>query len=43
MGEPANRPGSSPGDSDLSRTYMLVLLVEALVVVALYGLGRYFG
>jgi hypothetical protein len=32
-----------PGESDLTRTYIAVLVVEAIVIVALYALGRYFG
>lgn len=34
---------SRPGDSDMSRTYAAVLVVEALVILALYWLGRHFG
>jgi hypothetical protein len=40
---PANRPESHPGESDLSRTYILVLVFEALVISGLYWLGRHFG
>jgi hypothetical protein len=39
----AGQPGSHPGESDLSRTYMMVLVVEALVIAGLYWLGQYFG
>jgi hypothetical protein len=35
--------GADPPDADLSRTYALVVVVEVLVVAALYWLGRYFG
>jgi hypothetical protein len=31
-----------PADPDLSRTYLLVLVVEAVVLAALYWLGRSF-
>jgi hypothetical protein len=31
------------GESDLTRTYALVLLVEALVILGLYWLSRHFG
>jgi hypothetical protein len=31
-----------PVEEDLSRTYTLVLVIEAVVILALYGLGRYF-
>lgn len=37
------RPAAPPPvEADLSRTYTLVLVVEAIVILALYGLGRYF-
>jgi hypothetical protein len=29
-------------EPDLTRTYVLVLVVEAIVIVALYWVGRYF-
>jgi hypothetical protein len=32
----------TPGDRFASRIYVLVLIVEALVITALYSLGRYF-
>lgn len=35
--------GPHEGESDLSGTYARVLIIELLVIVALYGLGRYFG
>jgi hypothetical protein len=38
-------PGPSappPVEEDLSRTYALVILVELVVILALYALGRYF-
>ena len=31
------------GESDRSRTYIQVLLVEVIVITSLYFLGRYFG
>ena len=31
-----------PQDADLSRTYVLVLVVEVIVILALYWLGRAF-
>jgi hypothetical protein len=39
-GAPAGRPEDG---TDLSRTYWLVLLVEVVVIAALYWLGRHFG
>jgi hypothetical protein len=33
-------PGAAPGRT---RTYVLVLLIESLVVVALWAFGHYFG
>ena len=35
-------PGTTPVEADLSRTYTLVLVVEIIVILALYGLGKYF-
>jgi hypothetical protein len=36
-------PGTAgPPEADLSRTYVLVLVVELGVLLALYWLGRYF-
>ena len=29
-------------EADLTRTYVLVLVVEAIVIAALYWVGRYF-
>jgi len=40
---PSNRPESESGDSDLSTTYVLVIIVEIIVIASLYWLGRYFG
>jgi len=40
---PADHPGSRPGESDLSLTYILVLVVEAIVILGLFWLGRHFG
>jgi hypothetical protein len=34
---------SDSGDHDMTRTYAWVLAVEALVILALWGFGRYFG
>ena len=33
---------SDPDDSDMTRTYVLVLVVETLVIFALWALSRYF-
>lgn len=35
-------PAPPPVEADLSRTYALVILVEFVVILALYALGRYF-
>ncbi len=35
-------PLRSDGERDLSRTYVLVLVVEACVIAALYWLGAHF-
>jgi hypothetical protein len=37
--------GTTPasGEPNRRRTYVLVLLIEAAVVAALWGFGRYFG
>jgi hypothetical protein len=35
-------PPAPPVEADLSRTYALVIAVEAVVILALYALGRYF-
>ena len=35
-------PPPPVAERDLSRTYVLVLVVEALVIVALYWLGAHF-
>jgi hypothetical protein len=32
-----------PGEPDLTRTYIMVLVVEALAIAGLYFLGKYFG
>jgi hypothetical protein len=40
---PSSSAGSASGDTDLSRTYALVLAIEVVVIVALYALGAYFG
>ena len=40
---PSERPGAHPGESDLSSTYALVLVVEVIVILGLYWLGRQFG
>ena len=41
---PSRDPASAAadGERDLSRTYALVIVVEALVIGALYWLGVYF-
>lgn len=37
-------PASTPvKETDMTRTYVLVVLVEVVTLLALYGLGRYFG
>ena len=38
---PATSP-HPPGDSDLGRTYVFVIVVEFLVIAALYFVGRHF-
>jgi len=38
---PSSGPPSA-GERDLTRTYVLVLVVELLVLTALYAMGRYF-
>ena len=38
----ADPPAPPPVEEDLSRTYTLVVIVEIVVVLALYALGRYF-
>jgi hypothetical protein len=40
--EPAAPETPPPAEADLSRTYLLVLVVEALTLAALYWLGRHF-
>ena len=40
---PNDRPELHAGESDLSRTYIRVLLVEVIVITSLFWLGRYFG
>ena len=41
--QPSGQAGAASGDTDLSRTYVLVLAIEVVVIVALYALGVYFG
>ncbi len=36
-------PESHPGESDLSRTYAAVLVLEVFVILGLYWLSRHFG
>jgi len=44
MAQSSAPPSHAPAeDADLTRTYVLVLIVEALVIVGLYALGKYFG
>jgi len=38
----ARSAAPAPPEADLSRTYVLVLVVEAIVIAALYWLGRNF-
>jgi len=42
---PDDRPtvGAEPSSPELSRSYVRVLVIEVLVLAALYGFGRYFG
>jgi hypothetical protein len=42
VNEPTQSAEAPPVEADLSRTYVLVLAIELLVLVALYWLGRYF-
>ncbi len=42
MATTGDLPADAAGDRDLSRTYLLVLVVEAVVIVALYWLGAHF-
>jgi hypothetical protein len=37
------RASGDPNDSAMTGTYVLVLVVEAVVIAALWALGRYFG
>ncbi len=39
----SEHPGARPGESNLSFTYALVLVVEVMVILSLYWLGRHFG
>ena len=34
---------SRPGDSDMTGLYAAVLIVEVIVILSLYWLGRHFG
>ena len=36
-------PTSPVQETNMSRTYVLVVLVEIVTLLSLYGLGRYFG
>lgn len=40
--DPASH-GAEADESDLSRSYTAVLLIEVVVLVALFWLGRHFG
>ncbi|MEO6221758.1 MAG: hypothetical protein ABIP90_00810 [Vicinamibacterales bacterium] len=40
---PSTQTGSTPGESDLSSRYVLALVIEVVVLVGLYWLGRHFG
>ncbi len=42
MATSRDMPSQPASEHDLSRTYMLVLLVEAIVIAALYWLGAHF-
>lgn len=39
----APAPPAPVQEQDLTRTYVLVVIVEAIVLAGLYWLGRYFG
>jgi hypothetical protein len=39
---PQTPVASDPGDTNMTRTYVLVVIVEAVVVFALWALSRYF-
>jgi len=39
---PVTAHAPEPDDPDLTRTYVLVLAVEVVVIAALYWVGRYF-
>lgn len=32
-----------PGETDMGGRYVLVLIIEVIVILGLYWLGRYFG
>jgi hypothetical protein len=38
----AEQPRSEPGEKGLTRTYIQVIVIEAIVILALFCLGRYF-
>jgi len=37
------RPANASGESDLSTRYVLAVIIEVVVLVGLYWLGRHFG
>ena len=41
--EPAPPSGRYPDESNLARSYTAVILIEIVVLAALYWLGRHFG
>jgi len=44
MPEPRQAPAlSDPGDRDMTPTYVAVVVVEGLVIFALWAFSRYFG
>jgi hypothetical protein len=40
--QPAHSSSGSEGDQDLSRVYVMVVIVEVVVIALLYWMGRYF-
>jgi len=40
---PTDQRELHPGESDLSSRYALALVIEVMVILALYWLGRHFG
>jgi hypothetical protein len=40
---PSEHSGSTPGESDLTSRYVLAIVIEVIVLLTLYWLGRNFG